>query len=119
MRDLLLDVPFVGSDQIREGDVPIVDAQRQAFPEQRFREDDEWALTEIVGAVLEAESEETDLFPARLHDLVECVLDLEPVARQDVGDDGQIDVQLPGAVLEGPNVLRKARSAERESGLEI
>ena len=56
---------------------------------------------------------------AALHDHVDRVLDLQPVAAEDRFDHGHVDVHFLGAVLQRADVLRQARAAERETGLQV
>src|SRR3954469_5326439 len=119
MGDLLDDVVLVGADQLGHRDVLVVDLQRHAFPEQGFRENDDRALAQIVGAGLEAEPEQADLLLAGVEDLLERLLNLRLVARQDLRDQRQLDVDLLGPILQRAHVLRQARSAERKPRLQV
>src|SRR6185295_5615570 len=100
MRNLLLDVLLVRADEPRQRDVPVVDLELQSFAEQRFREDDDRAFAEVVGARLETEAEHTNLLLPGLHHLIEGALNLQLVARQNRLNQRQLDVELPGPVLQ-------------------
>ena len=56
---------------------------------------------------------------AGLEHLIERLLDLRLVARQDLRDERQLDVHFLGAVLQRAHVLGQARAAEGEPRLEV
>src|SRR5947207_4581364 len=114
MRNLIFYVLPVRSHQTGERHVAVVDPQLKTLSEQRFREDHDRALTQVVRAGLEAESKQPDPFLAGVEHFIERALDLQPVAREDRLNDRQLDVELLRAILQRADVLRQTRSAERE-----
>src|SRR2546426_1165320 len=119
MWNLFLDVFLVRADQFREKHILVVDAELASLAEQLLGEDDDRALAQVVGARLEAETEQADLLLARFHDLVERLLDLQLVARQNLRDDRQLDVHFLRAVLQRADILWEARAAECEARLQV
>ena len=117
--NLLLDVLLVRADQPRQRHVAVVDLQRVALAEQRFRQDDHRRFAQVVGARLEAEPEQPDLLLAGFDDPVDRVLHLEAVAAQHRVDERHVEVHFLGAVLQRAHVLRQARAAEREPRLQV
>src|SRR6185295_5786258 len=86
---------------------------------QPLGELDHRALAQVVGAGLEAEAEDADLPVALLHHRLNSTLDLQLVRWKDCGEDGQRDVNALRLVQKGAQVLRQARAAEGEAGLEV
>src|SRR5262249_43010233 len=100
-------------------DVLVVDAQRHTLAEQGLRKKDDRALAQVVGAGLEAEPEQADLFPAGLEHLLDRQLDLPAVAPPDLRDHRPLEGDLLRPVLKRADVLRQTGSAERKPRLQI
>ena len=108
MGNLPVDVLLVGANQAGEGDILVVDAKLVAFAKERFRQDDNRALAQIVGARLEAESEEADPLLAAVDDLFERMLDLKLVAAEDLLNHRHLEVHFLRTILKRADIFRQA-----------
>src|ERR687898_695074 len=99
MWNLLVDVVLVGPDESRGGDVAVVNPELKALTQQRFGEDDERTLAQIVRARFEAEAKEANAFSSRVEHLLDCLLELALVAHQDRLDHRHLQIKFLGAVL--------------------
>jgi len=80
VRKLGLDVLTVGTDQGRGVDNGVVDADFVSLAEQRLRQVDVGALTQVVAVGLEAQPKEGDPTTLAGNDTVDGIFDREPIA---------------------------------------
>ena len=96
-------------------DVAVVDAQVVALADQHFRQVNQRALAQVVGAGLEAQAQQRDFaFVVAGYD-VECVLHLGLVTAHQRVEQRGFHIQGAGAVGQGANVFRQAGTAESEA----
>ena len=91
MRKLGLHILAVGADQGRGVEDGIVNADLVSLPQQRFRQFDVGALTEVVAARLEAQSEEGDPTAFARDDSIDRFVDRQSVACQRSGEQRNIN----------------------------
>ena len=119
VRHVLLDEAAVRAQQIGQVHLGIVDQQRQALADEVLRQQHQWAFAQIVGSGLEREPDHADPALAGRHHLGDRVIDVGAVRRHDAAVHRQLDVVHLGEVVRRAQILRQARAAERETGLQI
>ena len=77
------------------------------------------ALAQVVGAGLEGQAQHADARPAELQDLVHRVIDVRAVADQQAGQHRHLEIVLLRDVRQRAQILRQARAAEGEAGLQV
>ena len=92
-----------------------MDAELVALAQQRFCQVDVGALTEVVAARLEAQTQQGDPAALACDDSVNGLVDRQPVARQCSGEQRNVDALAACEVEEGAEVLWQAGSAERKT----
>src|SRR5262245_38793799 len=59
MGNLVFDVGFIGTKNLGQGNLGIIDLDPASFPQQRFRKHDSGAMAQIISAGLEAQPEDS------------------------------------------------------------
>src|SRR5205823_12394202 len=94
-------------------------SQLEAFAEQPLGQLDHRAVAQVIGAGFEAEAENANLAAALVDHRLYGALDLQLVARQDRGQNGQRHIERFRLVQQCAQVLGQARAAESEAGPEV
>ena len=115
MRNLRFDVVLVRTVDTGVFDVAVVDAQVVTLADQHFRQFDQRAFAQVVGAGLEAQTEQGDFAFFMAFNDVESVLHLRFVTAHQRVEQRRLDVQGTGAVGQRTHVFRQARTAEGEA----
>ena len=87
--------------------IGIEDPDLEPFPAQELGELDVWALAEVVGLRLEAQTEQRDDAFARVEDASRRRAKVRLVAPHDPVQHRQVDVCHPREVHQGAQVLRQ------------
>src|SRR5712692_5990545 len=107
MRNLALDVLFVRAEEPRQLDVSVVDRQLQTFSYQCFDQRNHWALTQVVGARLEAQPKHPNVLASGPQYRIDRALDLLPIALKNRIQQRHFNVQLFSFVSYGAYVFRQ------------
>src|SRR5688572_3218765 len=97
VRNLLI-ISLVCANEIAENKIGIVNAEVNAFPDQRFTEADKRALSQIVGAGLESKSQHADSFSPALDYEINRALDLQLIALRHTGEERRFNIERFGLI---------------------
>ena len=119
MRNVLIDETAIRAKEARQMHLRIVDQQRQTLADEVLGQQHQRAFAQIVGPGLERQADHADPALARRHHLRDRMIDMRAVRGHDAPMHRQLDVAHLGQVVRGAQILRQARSAEREARPQI
>ena len=83
MRDCLLNITAVGPDQLRQGNLLIIDGQLVALAQEPFNENHDRAFPQIIRARLEAQAQHANPLFARLLHQIDGMIEVFAIAFQE------------------------------------
>src|SRR5262245_10547873 len=98
----------VGTSQASKRNILVPDLHLATFAEQALDQLNLWALSQIIRASLEAESEQGNFLPAGIQYDFYCTVDMLNVTREQRSQQRQIKVQFLGAVRDRPQIFGQA-----------
>src|SRR5712692_2212413 len=119
MRNYLLNVLAIGADEPAQRDVVIPDLDLAALTEQALDQLHLRALAQVVRRGFETQTQHGNVAFSGLQNHFHGALQMSFVTGQDGFEQGQLEVEFLGAIVERAHVLGQTGATEGEAGLEI
>ena len=113
------DETAVRAEEIRQMHLGVEDQQTEALADEMLCQQDQRALTQIIGAWLERQSDHPDASLAGRHHFVDRMLDVLAVRCENCAVDGHLDIAGFREMHRRAEVFRQTGASEGEARLEI